>query len=84
MSVTALYENIVNLVTTLANYILALFPKSPFKTYIDNFDSGINLGWLAWFFPVKEALSIISVWLTAVSLYYLVSIVARWVKIIGD
>ena len=84
MSVTLLYENIVNLVTKLANYILALFPKSPFKTYIDNFDADINLGWLAWFFPIKEVLAIISVWLTAVSLYYLVSIVARWVKIIGD
>ena len=78
------YENIINVITTLAGYVLSIFPKSPFKQYIDNIDLVINTGWLCWFFPISDILTITAVWLTAISAFYLVSIIARWVKIISD
>ena len=80
---TALYNNIVNVVTTLAQSILALLPRSPFAAQIAAWQPPQYLGWLAWFFPVKAILSIIALWLTAVTAFYLISIIARWVKIIS-
>lgn len=79
-----LYENIVNIVTTLGTYILSLFPKSPFRNYINNLDLGINTGWFCWFVPLAEILTITATWLTIMSVFYLVSVVARWVKILSD
>lgn len=83
MIATALYENIVNLVTKLASLVLSIFPKSPFRQYIDAMPTNyIRADWLAWYFPIREALAIILMWLAAMALYNLVSIIARWVKII--
>lgn len=79
---TALYNNIVNIVTTLAKGLLSLMPRSPFAAQIAAWNPPQFLGWLAWFFPVKQVLSIIALWLTAVTAFYLISIIARWVKVI--
>lgn len=78
------YEGIVNVVTKLANLILAIFPKSPFAAQIAAWTPPVQLGWFAWFFPVKAVLSVIAIWLVAVSAYYVVSVIARWVKILGE
>lgn len=79
-----LYGNILNLITTLASYVLNIFPRSPFRVVIDSWNVPTQLGWLNWFFPVSGVLNVIAVWLVAVSAYYLVSVIARWVKIIGE
>lgn len=78
------YEGIVNVITKLANLILAIFPKSPFAAQIESWTPPVQLGWFAWFFPVKAVLSVIAIWLVAVSAYYVVSVIARWVKILGE
>lgn len=86
MDITALwsglYNNIVNIVTTLAQSVLNLLPRSPFADAINAWNPPQFLGWLAWFFPVRAILSIIALWLTAVTAFYLVSIIARWIKLI--
>ena len=83
MTANALYENIVNFVTKVASIVLSIFPKSPFRGYIDSMPTNyIHADWLAWYFPIREALSITVLWLAAMALYYLVSVIARWVKII--
>lgn len=64
--------------------ILDLLPKSPFQEFLDNFGSLPYLGWLNWFFPVGDCLVVMAVWLGAVGLFYLYSIVMRWLKMIGD
>lgn len=64
--------------------ILDLLPTSPFQEFVTQFSSLPYLGWLNWFFPVGDCLVVMAVWLTAVGLFYLYSILMRWLKMIGD
>ena len=64
--------------------ILDLLPTSPFQEFVEQFSSLPYLGWLNWFFPVGDCLVVMAVWLTAVGLFYLYSILMRWLKMIGD
>ena len=64
--------------------LLQVLPLSPFQQYIDQFRSLPYLGWLNWFFPVGSCLTVMTAWLVAVGLFYLYSILMRWLKIIGD
>ena len=63
--------------------LLQVLPLSPFQQYIDQFRSLPYLGWLNWFFPVGSCLTVMAAWLVAVGLFYLYSILMRWLKIIG-
>lgn len=64
--------------------ITSVFPTSPFSDFIHEFASLPFLGYLNWFFPVGPCLVILSAWLIAYGAYLLYSIVARWLKVIGD
>ena len=64
--------------------LMQVLPLSPFQHYIDQFRSLPYLGWLNWFFPVGACLAVMAAWLVAVGLFYLYSILMRWLKIIGD
>lgn len=67
-----------------ADKLLDLLPLSPFQEFISDFASLPYLGWLNWFFPVGDCLVVMLAWLGAVGLFYLYSIVMRWLKMIGD
>lgn len=67
-----------------AQKLLDLLPLSPFQEFIGNFSSLPYLGWLNWFFPVGDCLVVMLAWLGAVGLFYLYSILMRWLKMIGD
>lgn len=67
-----------------AQKLLEVLPLSPFKDFIAQLGSLPYLGWLNWLFPVGDCLTIMLVWLGAVGLFYLYSIVMRWLKVIGD
>ena len=62
----------------------AVLPLSPFQQFIAEFQGLPALGWLNWFFPVSDCLRIMAAWLVAVGLFYMYSIVMRWLKVIGD
>ena len=64
--------------------LLQLLPLSPFTQFIDQFRNLPFLGYLNWFFPVGDCLGVMAAWLTAVGLFYLYSILMRWLKVIGD
>ena len=68
----------------LIDKVVAFFPTSPFQQYIDQFAELPYLPWLNWFFPIKECLIVMTSWLTAVGVWYAYSIIARWVKVVGD
>lgn len=77
-------EFLTSIFDAFANLLSSVLPLSPFTQYIDQFRSLPYLGWLNWFFPVGDCLVVMAAWLTAVGLFYLYSIVMRWVKMIGD
>ena len=67
-----------------AESLQKVLPLSPFQQYIQLFKELPYLGWLNWFFPVGDCLVVMLAWLGAVGLFYLYSIVMRWLKVIGD
>lgn len=71
-------------VAKMANAIISFLPHSPFREFINAWNPPEYLGWLNWFFPVSEVLGVLTIWLTSISLFYLYSIIMRWVKMIGD
>lgn len=79
-----LLEWMYNIVTTLGNALMSLLPTSPFRSFIDNWIPNQYLGWLNWFIPVGQILSILALWLGAITLFYIYSIAMRWIKMIGD
>lgn len=64
--------------------LLSVLPLSPFSEFIEQFRNLPYLGYLNWFFPVGDCLVVMLAWLGAVGLFYLYSIIMRWLKVIGD
>lgn len=66
------------------NWLLSVLPHSPFTGFIDKLSDVPYLGYLNWFIPVKAILTIFTAYLSAVALFYVYSVIARWVKLLGD
>lgn len=60
--------------------LASILPKSPFQQFIGNFKDIPYLNYLNWFIPIGDILSIFAVYLTCVTLYYLYSIILRWIR----
>lgn len=62
--------------------ILSVLPTSPFSAYISALSSLPYLNYLNYFVPVGTFIAIGQAWLTAVGLFYLYSIIMRWIRVI--
>ena len=63
------------------NFIINLLPKSPFQ-FLNSSSISDCLGYFNWLFPIKSMISFLEVWLVAVALYYVYSVIMRWVKLL--
>lgn len=72
------------MMTAFAAALAKVLPLSPFQQYIQAFGNLPYLGILNWFIPVSALIKIGAAWLGCIALFYLYSIVMRWVKMIGD
>ena len=70
------------LVTTFLDWVLKLLPTSPFTEFINACSDIPYLGWLNWFIPVGQMIAIGEAWLVAIGLFYMNSIVLRWIRAI--
>lgn len=73
---------VLNLLKEFLDWVLQFLPTSPFVSFISAMESIPYLGWLNWFIPVGSIIVIGEAWLVSVGLFYLYSIVLRWVKAI--
>lgn len=64
--------------------LVKLFPASPFRQFLEVSLDSRGLQWLNWFVPIPQIIAVLQAWLVAVGVFYLYSVVARWVKLIGD
>lgn len=64
------------------SFLLQILPTSPFAPLIDNLEQLPYLGYINYFVPVGICLKIGEAWLAAIALFYLWSVVARWIKLI--
>lgn len=63
-------------------FVLGLLPLSPFATAIDALEQLPYLGYINYFVPVGTCIRIGEAWLAAITIFYLWSVVARWIKLI--
>lgn len=75
--------NMKALLDAFLSLLLSVFPRSPFADIISQLEQLPYLGYLNWFMPVSEMLAIGSLWLVAIGVYYLWSVVARWINLIS-
>ena len=68
------------LVLLIGTAALAMLPSSPFTYFIGALQEFPFLGVLNWFVPVPTLIAIGEAWLMAITVYYLLSIVLRWIK----
>lgn len=72
------------MMSAFAAALVKVLPVSPFQQYIKAFANLPYLGVLNWFLPISAFVKIGTAWLGAISLFYLYSIIMRWLKVIGD
>lgn len=71
---------LLNGINIVLGWIINLFPDSPFSQPLQ-IPEGVQLGWIAWFFPFKAALIHASLLATAILTYYAYRVLARWIKL---
>ena len=71
------------IISTFLDWVLKLLPTSPFTSFIEACSDMPYLGWLNWFIPVGQMIAVGEAWLVAIALFYMYSIVLRWIKAIA-
>lgn len=72
---------VIQALASIAKLAVQILPKSPF-TYIDNSPIAEYIGYLNWIIPIEQMITLTGTWLFAITLYYSVSALLRWVKVI--
>ncbi len=70
----------------IVNALVSWMPDSPFRGFIESVGSSVGsefLGYLNYFLPIREFLGILTLWVSAILLYYAVSVVLRWARAIS-
>lgn len=80
-----LFDGLTSTLISAALTVINLLPESPFRALINSFnDTEIHqiLCYVNYLLPIGEMLSIFSLWLAGVAIYYIYQLVFRWVKVI--
>lgn len=70
------------IVVVLGSIAIALLPASPFTYFINAIEELPYLSYINWFVPISTLLAIGQAWLSAITVYYLLSIILRFIKAI--
>lgn len=70
------------IISTFLDWVLKLLPTSPFTSFINACSDMPYLGWFNWFVPVSQMIAVGESWLVSIGLFYMYSIVLRWIKAI--
>lgn len=70
------------LVDKFLNFLMKVLPLSPFADFISQLETLPYLGYINYFIPIGTFLKIGVAWLGAIGLFYLYSIIMRWVRMI--
>jgi len=61
---------------------LSILPDSPFRGFLDDLAALPFLGYLNWLIPISDFMKLLSVWCAAVGIFYVTSVMLRFVKAI--
>ena len=73
---------ILNGIREIIELVLSLLPDSPFREFLDGLSQLPYLGYLNWFLPIADFVKLLGVWCVAVGIFYVVSVILRFVKAI--
>lgn len=76
-----IFQGVLNVFGVVASGLISVFPPSPFSV-IDKSGYSYILSKINFFVPFYELISIMESWLIVISIFYLYSLIARWVKAI--
>lgn len=62
--------------------LIDFLPTSPIVFIEANAEVKKYLGMLNWFIPIYTMIAMVEAWLVAISIYYLVVVILRWLKIV--
>lgn len=62
--------------------IMFFLPSSPFNTFINSMEDLNILAQINYFIPLQEMITLGELWLLAIGLFYIYSIILRWIKAI--
>lgn len=71
---------IIVVVAKIINLLMSVFPTSPFSNFdlkLDEFGITPMLGYIAYFIPFSDFLTVLSIWLTCVAVYYSYSVISK-------
>lgn len=72
----------IGIALVLLSVVLAMLPVSPFTAVINALETSQITQYIGWLIPVPEIVALLELWLVAISAFYAVSLLARWVKLI--
>lgn len=72
-------DSIFSLLEDTLKWVVNLLPDSPFQA-LSNSVISEYLPLLNWIFPFGFVVSTLSLWVSAIAVYYLYSVILRWVK----
>lgn len=73
-------DTIANAIDAVLLSILNLLPDSPFTMLSKSPEIYRILQYLNWFIPISQMVAVVEAWLAAVAVYFIYSIVLRWIK----
>ena len=81
-SVSDIGNDLLSWINIKAQFLVQFLPTSPFRKIIDSMGSIPYIDSISWFVPIDEIVLLLLYWTTAIGIYYVYSIVLRWVKAI--
>lgn len=78
----SIIQGFIDLIVVTLNFIFGMLPTSPF-TLLRSSPFASLLAQINYFIPVYEFVVILEAWLVAVGVFYVYSIIARWLKAIN-
>lgn len=76
------FNSVLGLFGSAATALLMLLPNSPFIWNLDGTNAALT--WIQWLFPISGFVTSIGLYVTAVSLYYVIRVALRWIKVVGS
>jgi len=79
---TKFVQAIIDGLASACSAVVGSLPKSPFESLSQlPIDNNI-LAFVAWLVPFPQIVSLLEAWVVCVGVYYVASIIMRWVKVI--
>ena len=71
------------IITQFGQWVMGLLPTSPFVSFINALEKIPFLSALNYFVPISTFISIGEAWLVVIGVFYLYSIILRWIRAIS-